>query len=107
VSDIQKVREIREKDSGDWEDWPYPTETIESRVTGELRESILRHLNRADDGAEVLLIESKVSSGYSEYTQEDECEIEVKIAGKVAWGDDNWGSSEGAMAAFLRTFTGQ
>jgi hypothetical protein len=68
VSDITKVSELRSKDEGNWDDWPYPTITITSRITGDLRSRILARL-RLPDG-EVILEESEVSGGYSEFTQE-------------------------------------
>ena len=107
MSDIRKVRETLTKDEGDWEEWPYPTVTIESVVSGELRSRIFAVLGRADDGAEVRLVETKVSAGYSEYTQEDECEIEVKIGTETAWKDDYNYSSESAIASFMRHFASQ
>ena len=103
MSDIRKVRATQEKD-GDWEEWPYPTETIESVISGDLRARILRILERTDDGAEVRLIETNVSGGYSEYTQESECDIEVRIGGDVAWKDEYSFSTESAMTKFLAKF---
>lgn len=105
MSDIEKIRETREKEGyGDWDEWPYPTVTVESRVTGDLRARILQVLEHADDQAEVRLIETYVSGGYSEYTQEDECEIEVKIGDSSAWKDEYNYSTESAMAKFLNKF---
>jgi hypothetical protein len=103
MNDIRKVMESRSKEDGDWDDWPYPTVTIESVVSGELRARILTVLGYADDGREVRLIESQVSGGYSEYTQEDECSIEVRIGAEVAWKNMFY-SEESAMAAFLANF---
>lgn len=103
MRDIRKVRATQEKD-GDWEEWPYPTETIESVVSGDLRARILRILERADDGTEVRLIETNVSGGYSEYTRETECDIEVRIGGDVAWKYEDSLSNESAMTKFLAKF---
>jgi hypothetical protein len=103
VSDISKVREIWAKD-GDWEEWPYPTVTIESVISGELRSRVLRVLELEDTGQEVVLVENKVSGGYSEYTQENDFGIEVKVAGVRQWHEDWASSQESAMAGFLAKF---
>lgn len=103
MSDIRKVREVREKDDGDWEDWPYPILTIESVVSGGLRAIILARLN-APDTAEVRLIETCVSGGYSEFTQEDDYGIEVLADGASAWKHEYGTSAESSMARFLAEF---
>ena len=101
---IKKVRETRTKDDGDWGEWPFPTVEIESVISGDLRSRILAKLGREDDGCEVRLVETAVSAGYSEFTQEDECSIEVKIGSDVAWSDEYAYSTESAMAKFLQEF---
>lgn len=107
MSDIRKVSETRVKeDDGEWDDWPYPTVTIESVVSGNLRSRILNELERHDDGCEIRLIENQVSGGYSEYTQEDDCSIEIRIGQETVWENKFNFSSESAMAAFLRQFGG-
>lgn len=105
TDDIQKVKETRTKDAGDWGEWPFPTLEIESVITGELRSRILAKLGRSDETAEMLLIETNVSSGYSEYTQEDECSIRVRIGEDTAWQADYEHSTDAAMARFLKEFT--
>ena len=106
MSDITKVRETRTKDDGDWDEWPYPTVEIESVVSGELRSRILSVLGIEDDGQKIMLVETNVSGGWSEFTQETECGIEVRIDAETAWKDEYNYSSESAMAAFLRKFGG-
>ena len=101
--DITRLRETRTKDDGDWDEWPYPTVEIESVISGELRARILAKLGHTDDGCEVRLIETNVSGGWSEFTQEDECSIEVKIGSGVAWRDETF-STESAMERFLKQF---
>jgi len=107
MSDITKIRETRTKDEGDWDEWPYPTVEIESVISGELRSRILAVLGRKDDGSEMRLVEIQVSGGWSEFTQEDECEIGIKIGAETIWKDDYNYSSESAMAAFMRKFGGE
>lgn len=102
MSDLRKVRETRTKDDGDWDEWPYPTLTIESVISGDLRTRALSKLGRPDHDGEVLLIESHVSAGWSEYTQEDDYSIEVSINGESAWKDEYNYSTESAMAQFLK-----
>lgn len=100
MSDIRKVRETYSKENpGDWEDWPYPTVTIESEVSGELRAGILAKLGRSK--GDVCLVESEVSGGWSEWTQETDYEISVEIDGEKVWGDEYSPSKESALAAFL------
>jgi hypothetical protein len=103
MGDIRKVSETREKD-GDWDAWPYPTVTIESVVSGGLRSRILAKLGRPADSPEVRLVEMRVSGGFSEYTQEDECAIEIRIGEQKAWEHESTG--EWAMAEFLAEFGG-
>lgn len=104
MSDIQKIRETRTKDDGDWEEWPYPTVEIESVITGDLRAAILRKLGFGYDGHEVRLIETDVSSGYSEFTQEDDCSIAVTVDGAEKWKAESLLSTDSAMARFLKEF---
>jgi hypothetical protein len=102
MGDIKKISETCEKDGGDWEEWPYLTVTIKSEVTGELRGKIIAKAGGEPTPGRVTLIETKVSAGYSEYTQEDECSIEVRIDGASVWKDEQNFSSDRGMAAFLR-----
>lgn len=106
MSDIRKVRETRSKDDGDWEEWPYPDFEVESVVSGELRRRILASLEREEDGCEVRLIESEISGGWSEFTQEDDHSIELRIGEAVVWESKDEASQESAMASFLRRFGG-
>lgn len=103
MNDIRKIRQTETKDDGDWEEWPYPTVEIESVISGDLRSRILTKLERADDGCEIRLIETSVSGGYSEYTQEDECSIEVKIDTETVWKAETF-STESATARFMEKF---
>lgn len=102
MSDIKKIREERTKDEdGDWDEWPYPTITITSSISGDLRAAILRKLNMAEGN--VIIEESEVSGGYSEYTQETDYGIRVMVDGQERWKSSGieW-SAENAMAAFLK-----
>jgi hypothetical protein len=101
TKDITKIKEVTTKDDGDWEEWPYPTVEITSKITGELREKILNLTAHQFDG-DITLVEEKVSSGYSEYTQEDEHSIRVLIGDRQVWTEAYESSQESAMAKFLR-----
>lgn len=99
--DIIKIREERHKeDGGDWDDWPYPTITITSRVTGDLRTAILAKLDKVS--GDVLIEESEVSGGWSEFTQETDYSVRVMVDGQERWRNDSEWSAENAMAAFLK-----
>ena len=60
-------------------EWPYPTEYITYAVAGELAERIQR---RFGTDAPVTIKETRVSGGYSEYTQEIEVTFEVSAGGQ-------------------------
>lgn len=106
MSDITKISELRTKDGGDWDKWPYPTVTITSAITGELRKRILAKLEIADNpGTEVTIEESEVSGGYSEYTQENDCSIRVMVDGTEHWQRGDMYGTDGAMAAFMKWST--
>jgi hypothetical protein len=103
MSDITKVREWTDTDGHEADeygnyDWPYPTEVVESRVTGDLRDKILARTD-CDEG-EVLIIERVVSGGYSESTQENDYEFDVTIDGVTVWTSSQW-SDEKNLAAFI------
>ena len=102
MNDITKIKETRYKDDGDWEEWPYPTFEITSRVTGELRDKILKLTNREiNDTSEVTIVESDISSGWSEWTQEDDYGLAVYV-GTVKVREWTYQFSErDAMAKFL------
>ncbi len=103
VMNLRKIRETHSKDDGGaWDEWPYPTITIESEVSGALRTAVLSAFGRA--GEKVILIESEVSAGWSEFTQETEYGIAVQVDGETVWQQDYATSAESAMASFLRTF---
>ena len=97
--DITKIREERSKEDGDWDEWPYPTVDITSRITGELKDKILKLTG--DSEGEVTLVETEVSGGYSEYTQEDEHSIRVLIGKRQVWCAPYEMSGDRAMARFL------
>lgn len=104
MSDITKISEQRTKDGGDWDEWPYPTINITSRVTGDLRAKILARLDRTNGDVE--LQELEVSGGYSEYTQENDYEIRVLVDGRERWGSKYGTSAEDSMAMFLKWVEG-
>lgn len=85
MSDITKIRDWEDTDGcerdprGEWY-WPGPSELVESRVSGDLRTSILTKLGRAiDDPCDVRIIERFTIVGYSEYTEEHYFDVEVWI----------------------------
>ena len=102
MGDIRKVSETRSKDDGDWDEWPYPTVTIESEVTGELRSKVIAAAGGEPVPGRVIITETEVSGGYSEFTQETEYGIEVRIDGASVWKDEYNMDSETAMSAFMR-----
>lgn len=99
MGDITKIAEHYTKEEGVWGDWPYPTVTIISKVTGELRDKILALTGGEGD---VYLEESEISVGYSEYTQDTEYTIRVVVNASEVWKHDCEVSKESAMASFLR-----
>jgi len=81
------------------EEWPYPTITTRSIVTGDLREKILRLYNL--EVGVVHIVETSTSEGYSDATQEERVDIEIRINGNsVKEFLDNY-SSQSAISRFL------
>lgn len=107
MSDITKISELRTKDNGEWDDWPYPTVTITSAITGELRKRILAKLEITDlPGVDVTIEESEVSVGYSEFTQETDYGIRVMVDGVEKWKREGFDfSTDSTMAAFMKWST--
>ena len=102
MSDITKIEETRYKDDGDWEEWPYPTIEITSRVTGELKDKILKLTDREpSDTTQITIVETNISAGWSEWTQDDDYGLAVYV-GTVKVREWTYQSSErDAMAKFL------
>jgi hypothetical protein len=100
-TNIRKIDQI--VGPGDPDKWPYPTITIESEISGELRDRIIA---RTGLTGRVTLLESEISGGYSEYTQETDYEIEVLIDGHHVWNDDYQWSTESAFGAFMTWVAG-
>lgn len=102
MSDINAIRKWTETEGhelneyGEY-DWPYPTEVVESRVTGDLRDKVLLRTDRFD--GDVLITERVISGGWSEYTQENDYEFDVTIDGVTVWTSRRWSSEN--IAAFL------
>lgn len=109
MSDITKIREWIDTDEQEpehgWE-WPHPPICVESRVTGDLRDRILRKIGRdTDDAVEVRIIELEIEGGYSEYTVEHDFDIEVWLhegrQSQKVWDSTAW-SYDRAMADFIK-----
>lgn len=114
TSDITKIREWEDVDGHELYDpadpdsgyrWPGPDQCIESRISGALRQQILRNLGRApDDTCDIRLVERTIEGGYSEFTVEHDYEIEVWVQeGRQAqrvWSNDSI-FNRSTMAAFL------
>ena len=102
MSDITRIKEIRYKDDGDWDEWPYPTIETTSRITGELRDKILKRTGRkANDTSEITIVESNVSSGWSEFTQDNDYSIDVFIGTEGITITNYDTSEESAMSRFF------
>jgi hypothetical protein len=99
-NDITKIKEVQEKD-GDWEEWPYPSRTITSRISGDLKAAILKSHSLTDAGNDVTLEEEYESGGYSEYTQEEDFTLRLYVNGSEIWSHEYASSSDSAMRAFL------
>ena len=80
--------EWEDEDENDGE-WPYPTQYKKSRVEGELAEQVRAKLGVADD-AEVIITEEIISGGWSEYTQENEYNLEVEAGGASRYLDSGF-----------------
>lgn len=101
MKDISKISEVRSVEDGEpWDEWPYPTITITSLISGELRSRVLMKIG-ADDGR-ITIVETEVSGGYSEYTQETDYGIELFHNDNSVWKAEYTSGGDTAMAAFLR-----
>jgi hypothetical protein len=85
MNDFELLDEWEDPDENDGE-WPYPTTYKKSRITGDLAERIKAAFLRENpdlgvEGSEVIITEEVVSSGYSEYTQENEYNMVIQYAG--------------------------
>lgn len=85
---------------GDPDTWPYPDEMKESLVTGELANRVRVALGVSAD-EDVFLTETKVSSGYSEYTQENFTYIKVVAGGQSQTFDDSYANNFATMMKWL------
>lgn len=71
-----------EPESGrDPDEWPYPTKHVLSLAQGELAERIRRAL-KVTTGAPVYVEEEVISGGYSEFTQEEDHYLTVRVDGE-------------------------
>lgn len=82
----------------DADDWPYPTTYRESQANGELAERIRRALGVADD-LPVYVTEEIVSGGWSEFTQEDEYGLVIRVGDEKREMEGDW---NGGLVALLR-----
>lgn len=82
----------------DPDEWPYPTTYTRSLAQGELAERIRRALGAADD-LPVYVVEEVISTGYSEYTQEDEYNLTITAGDAEHKIDYGW---TGGLQALLR-----
>lgn len=81
------------------DDWPYPTSYVESAPPESLRQAI--YDRTGEQGGEVYLREIEVSSGYSDYTQENEFYVEVLVNDEVAYKTPGAWSGGGAILHLL------
>ena len=102
MSDITKIKVTRFKEDGEWDEWPYPTIEITSRITGELRDKILKRIGREpSDTTEITIVESNISSGWSEFTQDNDYGIELFVGAEWIRICDYETSVESAMSQFF------
>lgn len=83
----------------DPDEWPYPTKYTRSLAHGELAERIRRALGVTDD-LPVYVEERIESGGYSEYTQEDDYYMTIKVGDTSREVID--GSWSGGLTALLQ-----
>lgn len=96
-SPLTTLREWEDEDANDG-GWPYPTRYTESEANGELAERIRRALGVADD-LPVYVTEEVVSGGWSEYTQEDDYTLAIRVGTAKHEIEDAW---SGGLVALLR-----
>lgn len=63
-------------------EWPYPTTHARFRILGDLAE---RTTERTGKTGDVSIVENVISSGWSEYTQDDEYEFEVYVGTELVY----------------------
>lgn len=59
------------------DEWPYPDEYVTYLITGQLAEDVRKAFGNETEAA-VVIDETCISGGYSEYTQENEYEFTVR-----------------------------
>jgi len=80
-------------------EWPFPTRYLESQAQGELAERIRRALGVVGD-VPVFVTEQIVSGGWSEYTQEDDHSLTIRVGqSRHELGCDFW---SGGLISLLR-----
>ena len=102
MSDITRIKVTQFKEDGDWDEWPYPTIETTSRITGKLKNKILKRIGREpSDTTEIIIVESNISSGWSEFTQDNDYAIEVFVGTECIRICDYETSVESAMGQFF------
>lgn len=73
-------------------EWPYPTRYIKSLITGDLADAVRARLG-LEEHVPVLITETAVSGGYSEYTQETDYTHVVEVGEyRIELGYSYWGN---------------
>lgn len=85
------VNSWEDEDENDGE-WPYPTQYNQYRIEGDLADRVNRRMGN-DPGTEVLLTETVVSGGWSEYTQENDYSHEIEAGGETVELVGTWQSN--------------
>lgn len=101
ISEVNTWQDVRYDHNGNKNlSWPYPDKFERSEATGELAERIRTALAAGVEAitveleyAPVYLIERTVSSGYSEYTQENMTYLRVVCGEHEHEIDPEWGGS--------------
>jgi hypothetical protein len=81
------------------EGWPYPNEYVTSQITGTLADRIRRRFGEPG-GTSVLIEETRISGGWSEFTQETSYEFEVRC-GEHRYGFTQYNGYDNGLKGLL------
>lgn len=88
----------------DADEWPYPNEYTESLITGELADRVRARLQAPAD-ARVIIKETCISGGYSEWTQENDYDFELRVNGDRVELESGWDGN--TLTPLLRWLDGE
>lgn len=82
-------------------DWPYPTRYIQSLITGDLADAVRARLG-LDSHVPVYIVETVISGGWSEYTQQNDYSSIVEAGGHtVDLGATYYGNGLESLLSWL------